>query len=106
MSRCTSYVAKSPSQHFAKPCGAFVLRLGPAAPSTVKVAVSLLVIDDNPGSLELLSSALAQPGLDIIAASKPEDGLDPFFSRRPQIVLTDLVMPHMSGMEVLQRIID
>jgi DNA-binding NtrC family response regulator len=56
--------------------------------------------------VELLSSALAQPGLDILTASDPEHGLDLFFSRRPQIVLTDLVMPHMSGMEVLERIIE
>jgi DNA-binding NtrC family response regulator len=70
------------------------------------VAVSLLVLDDNPGSLELLSSALAQPGLEILTSSDPEEGLELFHKRRPQIVLTDLVMPHMSGMEVLERIME
>jgi len=35
--------------------------------------VSLVIVDDNPGSLELLSTALEQPGLDIFAASDPED---------------------------------
>ena len=69
-------------------------------------AVSLLVIDDNPGSVELLSSALAQPGLEILTASNPEEGLDLFRNRRPQVVLTDLVMPQMSGMEVLERIVE
>ncbi len=69
-------------------------------------AVSLLVIDDNPGSVELLSSALAQPGLEILTASNPEQGLDLFRKRRPQVVLTDLVMPQMSGMEVLERIVE
>jgi DNA-binding NtrC family response regulator len=69
-------------------------------------AVSLLVIDDNPGSLELLSSALAQPGLEILAASNPEEGLDLFRNHRPQVVLTDLLMPQMSGMEVLERIVE
>ena len=29
-----------------------------------------------------------------------------FCNHRPQIVLTDLVMPHMSGMEVLERIME
>jgi DNA-binding NtrC family response regulator len=71
-----------------------------------KLAVSLLIIDDNPGSLELLSTALAQPGLDILTSSDPEEGLELFCSRRPQIVLTDLVMPHMSGMDVLERIME
>ena len=63
--------------------------------------VSLVIIDDNPGSLELLSSALAQDGLNISVASDPESGLDLIYDLHPQIVLTDLVMPVMSGMEAL-----
>ena len=66
-----------------------------------KSAVSVLIIDDNPASLELVSTALAQPGLEIFTASDPEEGLDLFCNHLPEIVLTDLVMPHMSGMEVL-----
>jgi DNA-binding NtrC family response regulator len=71
-----------------------------------KPALSLLIIDDNPGSLEMLSSALAQPELEILTASDPEEGLDLLHERHPQIVLTDLVMPKMSGMEVLERIME
>jgi DNA-binding NtrC family response regulator len=44
--------------------------------------------------------------LEILTTSDPEEGIDLFCSRRPQIVLTDLVMPHLSGMEVLERIIE
>jgi DNA-binding NtrC family response regulator len=64
------------------------------------------MIDDNPSSLELLSEALAQSGLEILTASDPEEGLDLFCDRRPHIVLTDLVMPKMSGMDVLERIME
>src|SRR5436190_3903436 len=71
-----------------------------------KASVSLVIIDDNPGSLELLSSALAQEGLEISVASNPEAGLDLVYDLHPQIVLTDLVMPGMSGMEVLDRIME
>ncbi|MCU1340264.1 MAG: Response regulator of zinc sigma-54-dependent two-component system [Bryobacterales bacterium] len=73
---------------------------------SARSALSLLIIDDNPGSLEMLSSALAQPDLEILTASDPEEGLDLVHSRHPQIVLTDLIMPHMSGMEVLERIME
>lgn len=69
-------------------------------------ALSLLIIDDNPGSLEMLSSALSQPDLEILTASDPEEGLDLVHSRHPQIVLTDLIMPKMSGMDVLERIME
>jgi DNA-binding NtrC family response regulator len=75
-------------------------------PNATHSAVLLLVIDDNPGSLDLFSSALAQPGLEILTASDPETGLDIMCSRRPQIVLTDLVMPNLSGLDVLDRIME
>jgi DNA-binding NtrC family response regulator len=69
-------------------------------------ALSLLIIDDNEKSLELLSSALAQPGLEIMTASDPEEGLDLVFEKHPQIVLTDLVMPNLTGLQVLERIME
>src|SRR5580693_4127398 len=69
-------------------------------------ALSVLIIDDNEGSLEMLSAALAQPGLEILTASDPEQGLDLVYNKHPQIVLTDLVMPNLTGMEVLERIIE
>src|SRR5260370_2957693 len=68
--------------------------------------VSLLIIDDNPGSLEFLSSALSGAGARIFTASDPEQGLDLVYTHRPQIVLTDLVMPNLSGLEVLERIVE
>lgn len=68
--------------------------------------VCVLVIDDNPRSLELLESALSQPGIEILITSDPEQGLDLVASRHPQIVLTDLVMPGMTGLEVLVRIME
>ena len=75
-------------------------------PTNPTPSISLVIIDDNPGSLELLSSALAQDGLNISVASDPETGLDLVYDLHPQIVLTDLVMPGMSGMEVLERVME
>jgi DNA-binding NtrC family response regulator len=72
---------------------------------TMNPEVLLLIIDDDPGGLEL-SRALAQPGLEILTASGPEDGLDIVCTRHPQIVLTNLVMPHLSGIQVLERIME
>lgn len=68
--------------------------------------ITLLIIDDNPGSLEMLSAALSQEDVTVLTASDPEEGLDLVYSRHPEIVLTDLVMPGMNGMEVLERIIE
>ena len=71
-----------------------------------RAPVSLVIIDDNLGSLEMLSSALAHLGLDIFTASEPREGLDLVYAKHPDIVVTDLVMPEMSGMEVLDRIME
>ena len=68
--------------------------------------LSLVAIDDNPGNLELLSSALKQEGLRILTAEDPEQGLELVRRERPQIVLTDLVMPKLNGLEVLERVME
>lgn len=67
--------------------------------------VTLVIIDDNPGSLELLSTALESEGLRIFTAQDPEEGIEIVFREHPQIVLTDLVMPGISGLEVLERVV-
>ncbi len=68
--------------------------------------VSLVVIDDNPGSLEMLSAALAREYVNIFTAEDPEEGVEIVFREHPQIVITDLVMPGLSGLEVLDRIVE
>ncbi|HXI40651.1 MAG TPA: sigma-54 dependent transcriptional regulator [Bryobacteraceae bacterium] len=68
--------------------------------------VKLVAIDDTPESLELITEALSQEGLKIFTAIDPEDGLDIVFHEHPQIVLLDLVMPKLSGMEALERIVE
>ncbi len=68
--------------------------------------VSLVIIDDNAGSLELLSTALEGAGVRIFTAQDPEEGIEIVFRERPQIVLTDLVMPGLSGLEVLDRVVE
>jgi DNA-binding NtrC family response regulator len=73
---------------------------------SVESGISLVIIDDNPGSLELLSTALSRHGLRIFTAQDPEEGVEIVYREHPQIVLTDLVMPGISGLEVLERIVE
>jgi DNA-binding NtrC family response regulator len=69
-------------------------------------AVRIVLIDDNPGSVELLSTALARPGVAIHMALNPAEGLELVRSLRPQLVVTDLVMPGMDGLEVLRQVLE
>jgi DNA-binding NtrC family response regulator len=67
--------------------------------------VSIVVIDDNAASLELLSESLAQQGATIFTAQDPREGIDIVFREHPQIVITDLMMPGTSGLDVLDRVV-
>ncbi len=69
-------------------------------------AISLVIVDDNVGSLEMLASALAHRGLNIFTASDPHAALEIIHARHPEIVLTDLVMPGMSGLDLLDRVME
>lgn len=69
-------------------------------------AVRIVVIDDNPGSLELLSTALSRPDVAVHCASKPSEGLQLVRRLRPHLVVTDLVMPGMTGLEVLFQVVE
>jgi two-component system, NtrC family, response regulator HydG len=71
-----------------------------------QTTIKLLVIDDLQESLEIITAALAREGLEIFAEQDAEAGLDTFQRIRPRIVLLDLVMPKMGGMELLERMVN
>jgi two-component system, NtrC family, response regulator HydG len=68
-------------------------------------AVNLVAIDDDPASLELISDALEQAQLNIFTATDAQSGLGLIREKRPEIVLLDLMMPGVSGMELLEKIL-
>ncbi|HEY2168093.1 MAG TPA: sigma-54 dependent transcriptional regulator, partial [Candidatus Angelobacter sp.] len=70
----------------------------------VRNPIELVIIDDNPRSLEFIATALAGADVQIFTAANPEEGLDLVYTHRPQVVMTDLVMPQLTGLEVLERI--
>ncbi len=67
--------------------------------------IRILAIDDEPSGLELVTTALKQPGVEILGANDPEEGLALYARHRPEIVLVDMMMPKLGGMEVLTRIV-
>ena len=63
----------------------------------------LLLIDDEEGIRKVLAISLKSDGYDVISAESGEQGLK-FFQEEPvSIVLTDIKMPGMDGIEVLRR---
>jgi two-component system response regulator HydG len=68
--------------------------------------MKLVVIDDDPANIKFVRFILANEDLEIHAASDAQGGMDLIHQTRPQIVLLDLVMPGVQGMEVLQKILE
>ena len=66
-------------------------------------SLHIVIIDDHRGSLDLLTMALKRPDLAIHTASDPATGLELIRAVRPRLVITDLMMPGISGLEVLQE---
>ena len=64
----------------------------------------VLVIDDEEGIRKVLTITLADAGYEVLAASDGEMGLRVCRADAPQIVVTDIRMPGMDGLEVLRRI--
>jgi signal transduction histidine kinase len=64
----------------------------------------LLLIDDEPGIRRMMALDLGADGYEVLTAADGAEGLGLFEVKRPDIVLTDVKMPGLDGLEVLRRI--
>ena len=70
----------------------------------VKQRKYILVVDDDRKMLELICVRLAQEGYKAVAVESGESALAHIKIEKPGLVLLDIMMPGMSGFEVLKRI--
>jgi diguanylate cyclase (GGDEF)-like protein/PAS domain S-box-containing protein len=66
--------------------------------------MALLIVDDEESNRDMLSRRLQRQGLEVILAEDGPQALDSIRKQPPDMVLLDIRMPGMSGMEVLQAI--
>jgi len=64
----------------------------------------ILVVDDNVDSILILRSILESQGYTVRTAQSGVDALELLSHELPDLVLLDVMMPQMSGIEVLERI--
>jgi two-component system KDP operon response regulator KdpE len=64
----------------------------------------ILIFDDEPQITRVLRAALTAQGYDVRTANDPEEGLQLYRDWAPDLVITDLMMPGMSGVEVTRAI--
>src|SRR5437762_3510799 len=64
----------------------------------------ILVVDDEPAEREGLARLVGQWGYEVETASSGEEALHLTESQHPAVVLTDLVLPEMDGLTLLQKL--
>jgi len=63
----------------------------------------VLIVDDEPDMVENCARILGRAGYECLTASDPRRGLTMLETERPDLLLTDLKMPEVDGMELLRR---
>jgi|SRR6185503_20166501 len=64
----------------------------------------ILIVDDEPQITRVLRTGLTTRGYDVRVAADGESALDTFNDWRPDLVVTDLAMPNVGGLELCKRL--
>jgi DNA-binding response OmpR family regulator len=67
---------------------------------------TILVIDDDLALQTVLEIALREAGYQVVLASDGEEGVEKLKSAKPNLVISDIMMPQLDGVETFQRIKD
>jgi two-component system sensor histidine kinase/response regulator len=64
----------------------------------------ILVVDDQPINVQLLKRKLEREGMTVVTSYSGREALDLVKTNRPDLILLDVMMPEMDGLEVCQRL--
>ncbi len=64
----------------------------------------ILVVDDDPPSVKMISFLLEEEGYDVITAANGVEAMRLLDERVPDLIILDIMMPHIDGLEVCRRI--
>jgi two-component system, chemotaxis family, response regulator PixH len=65
---------------------------------------TILVVDDTPSELELMTRFLKESGFSVIVATDAKEAMAKAADFKPDVVVTDVVMPGMSGFELCRTL--
>lgn len=65
---------------------------------------TIMVVDDNPDIITIVRTILEGKGFNVLSASSGAECLDTVKSQKPDLIVLDIMMPEMDGLEVLTRL--
>nr|WP_228014723.1 response regulator [Fortiea sp. LEGE XX443] len=65
---------------------------------------TILIVEDSPSELELMSHYLKESGYNVIKATGAKEALEQAILQNPDAIVTDVVMPGMSGFELCRSL--
>lgn len=65
---------------------------------------TILIIDDTPDNVRILRHILKQAGFKVLIAQSGQQGLERAQSTQPDLILLDIMMPHVDGFEVCRQL--
>jgi adenylate cyclase len=70
----------------------------------VRTPARILVVDDSPVNVDLLQTRLEASGYEVVTAGDGEEGLAVAKQHQPDLILLDVMMPKMDGLEVCRQL--
>ena len=64
----------------------------------------ILLIDDDPQILSSMKNVLQDDGFEVVTAANGREGLQQYRLQPAELVITDILMPEMDGLEVIERL--
>jgi len=71
---------------------------------SVTLVGTILIVEDSPSELELMSRYLKDSGYKVIKTSGAKEALEQAILQNPDAIVTDVVMPGMSGFELCRSL--
>lgn len=65
---------------------------------------TILIVDDEPFMLDFARKILESAGYRVVTAMSADAGLAAFRGERPDVIVTDLIMPDKDGLELIQEV--
>ena len=68
------------------------------------MTAKILIVEDDPETRDFATIVLELKGFDVVIARNGREGLDQALAEKPDLIVTDILMPGLNGLEMIRRL--